>query len=348
MIFDFSLRQETHHAPRIMEDDAVDYIVFNKLLKLDSPTYRKGLMAHNNRIVDEERDYYCNSLGYRGKKEFKKNQDILISGCSHTFGMGLDESSIWGVMLAKEMQLDYDNIAIPGFSVDAIVNNIFAYIKEYGSPKYIFIVFPHFDRMVLPENPERFIGTYHINNDNYKLAFSHLDARDFSLPLPSYSRIPHKMNEVIPYEFTYWIAMQSIHKLEMLCDALNINLFYGTWSYENTKTIKHFKNKNQNFFKYFVDLDNNFEWLEFINMNDENVTSFVKSIYSMNDIDHPEVSIYNNGYVDCHIEYFDSNRDCFFYATDKHPVPTKSRHFGLHRHLHFKDAFIKSVKERQI
>ena len=100
------------------------------------------------------------------------------------------------------------------------------------------------------------------------------------------------MNEVIPYEFTYWIAMQSIHKLEMLCEALNINLFYGTWSYENTKTIKHFKDKNQNFFKYFVDLDNNFEWLEFINMNDENVTSFVKSIYDMNDIDHPEVSVY--------------------------------------------------------
>jgi hypothetical protein len=344
MIFDYSLRQENTHAPRILNEETIDYISFNKIIKTNRPGYQKGLMSHINTIIDAERDYYCNSFGYRGKKEFKKNQDIVISGCSNTFGMGLQEDHIWGVMLSKELGLDYDNLAIPGLSTDAIINNIFAYIKEYGAPKYIFIVFPHFDRMVLPENPERFIGTYHVNSNNDGFAFSHLDARDFNIPLPSYSKTPHKMIDVIPYEFTFWIAMQSIHKLELFCEYANIKLYYGTWSYENTKTIKHLQNKNSNFFKNFVDLDNNFEWLEFINMSSPDVTDFVKSIVSMNDIDHQEVSIYNNGFSDCHIEHFENNRDCFFYATDKHPVPTKSRHFGLHRHLHFKDAFLKALR----
>jgi len=46
--------------------------------------------------------YYYNSLGYRGEESNEKSKyKIFISGCSYTFGFGLNIEETWGYNFKK-------------------------------------------------------------------------------------------------------------------------------------------------------------------------------------------------------------------------------------------------------
>jgi hypothetical protein len=100
-----------------------------------------------------------NSLGFRSD-EFIKNHDgehILFSGCSVTYGVGLEEEKIWSKILYekinKEKKLSgYFNLSIPGTSFFDQTFNIFKYFKEYGNPKHLFINIPEAMRFYLNDN----------------------------------------------------------------------------------------------------------------------------------------------------------------------------------------------------
>ena len=77
-----------------------------------------------------------NSLGYRCPEfkvpEGKKN--VVILGCSHTFGVGHAENTYWVSHLAKHntKSLRYWNLAVPGCSGDRMVRIL------YGAEKVLF------------------------------------------------------------------------------------------------------------------------------------------------------------------------------------------------------------------
>jgi hypothetical protein len=81
--------------------------------------------------------YKSNSLGYRCP-EFRPLPDggknVVVLGCSHTFGEGLEENKIWVSQVAKESNkiLRWWNLGQPGASADLMIRIL------YGAEKVLF------------------------------------------------------------------------------------------------------------------------------------------------------------------------------------------------------------------
>ena len=82
-------------------------------------------------VVKDVPDLSSFGVNYIQNKDFFRSPelskvDLLISGCSQTFGVGMKEDLIWPVLLARESDLSYNNLAFPGASAESIVDNIFS------------------------------------------------------------------------------------------------------------------------------------------------------------------------------------------------------------------------------
>jgi hypothetical protein len=81
--------------------------------------------------------YKTNSLGYRCP-EFRPLPDggknVIVLGCSHTFGEGLEENETWVNLVAKESNttLRWWNLGQPGASADLMIRIL------YGTEKVLF------------------------------------------------------------------------------------------------------------------------------------------------------------------------------------------------------------------
>jgi hypothetical protein len=87
--------------------------------------------------VDPVKGYKTNSLGYRCP-EFRPLPDggknVVVLGCSHTFGEGLEENEIWASQVAKDSNkiLRWWNLGQPGASGDLMIRIL------YGTEKVLF------------------------------------------------------------------------------------------------------------------------------------------------------------------------------------------------------------------
>lgn len=99
---------------------------------------KHGHYADNELPRADNPDYETNSLGYRCP-EFQPLSDggknVVVLGCSHTFGVGLEEGQIWCTQLSKLLEgknLRFWNLGQPGASPDKCVRLL------YGSEKVLF------------------------------------------------------------------------------------------------------------------------------------------------------------------------------------------------------------------
>jgi len=72
---------------------------------------------------------------------------ILFSGCSNTYGVGLEKEETWAYLTYLKLNniekcSGFFNIASPGYSIINIVIDIFRYCNDYGNPDVIFINLP--------------------------------------------------------------------------------------------------------------------------------------------------------------------------------------------------------------
>ena len=121
-------------------------------------------------------DYITNSKDFRSP-EFKKNTDLLIAGCSFTYGVGIPQEFMWAEIVAKDLNLSHANLSMPGDSVVGQVKKIFAYFKEYGHPKFLCALFPDFGRFLYPQNKNHFVSDKTlrlIKNNKYILKYCNL------------------------------------------------------------------------------------------------------------------------------------------------------------------------------
>jgi hypothetical protein len=86
---------------------------------------------------DPVKGYETNSFGYRCP-EFRPLPDggknVVVLGCSHTFGEGLEENETWTSRVAKDSNkiLRWWNLAQPGASADLMIRIL------YGTEKVLF------------------------------------------------------------------------------------------------------------------------------------------------------------------------------------------------------------------
>lgn len=140
-----------------------------------------------------------------------KDYHVLFSGCSVSFGNGLEEEEIWTKKIYNKINnikkcSGYFNLAMPGISNFEIVANIFKYIYNFGNPDVIFICLTGINR--------RYVEDYYDND----------------IKIKTIKHAMYKKNK--KDEFYPLLPIHSFHYLfflEMYCKSNNINLYYFSW-----------------------------------------------------------------------------------------------------------------------
>lgn len=204
------------------------------------------------RTVDEHTTYSINSLGYRG--EVYENYDILASGCSITFGIGVPEDARWTNLLGKMANENVMNLGSPGASVESICSNIIQHCLNNSMPKEIFCLFPDFFRNMVVVDKEFYnsriprgqIGTrdgleYIYCNRNFDVDGDYVFMQTEDKKYIEDYTSPHQL---------IFNAVNAIYILESFCLTNNIKFNWTTWDISTSLIItellklENFKLKN--------------------------------------------------------------------------------------------------------
>ena len=131
-----------HHAGEILNRAVFGtrklFITFKNLEKLNIPI---------------ENFYNLNTHSLRSDEFISSHEGkhILFAGCSVTTGEGLPLEDTWAHKLYTQISNSqktsgYFNISYPGASILSIINQIYSYVENFGSPDYIFALLPNIVR----------------------------------------------------------------------------------------------------------------------------------------------------------------------------------------------------------
>jgi len=236
---------------KVKTNDFIDFINNNKELKVDwiGPGIKivypdsDGIMNNDSNMAIIEDDYLItdwfttqpkpdnnigpnflykiNSHGFRSihfEKINKNKISMLTAGCSQTFGHCLPNELRWANMLASKIDqnnMQHFDLSSLGASIELIVKNIFSFIRNYGSPNYIFINFPDMYR-------------------GFRFDEKHLIYRNVFANEKTFTKSDLESSKKFTLSFLdqdgYMNAVTNILALEDLCNAKNIKLFWSSWS----------------------------------------------------------------------------------------------------------------------
>lgn len=214
--------------------------------------------------VDEHNTYKINSLGLRG--EVYENPDILASGCSITFGLGVPEEARWSNLLGNLANKNVMNLGNPGGSVKTICQQIIQYCMNTTMPKQIFCLMPDlFRNMVVVDRdfyktkiPNKNIG----QRDILELTFCNPKVIVYEDNV--YMEIIDKKyieNATSPHQLIL-DAINYIYILESFCLLNNIKLYWTTWHLASSTILtelmklENFKLKNFSPFMLYNEAEN--------------------------------------------------------------------------------------------
>jgi len=285
--------------------------------------YISEINKENMRCFDPARSYSQNFLGYRGAKEFDSRVDLIATGCSQTFGLGIDEDAMWSKRMAQGLKMSYATIASPGWSVQEMVSSVMAYIRKYGKPKVIAALLPDFGRIMSVEHSQMFLpeSTPVKQKDllNIKVRGFHHDGSHFQ---PKLSKTPHSFMDVFPTEAAIYIAAQTWASFIEYCRVAEIALVWTSWE--------------QSILDMYSMLS---ELVADPSCNPQGViidtTGFVSHNISIFD----EYSITNLKDAGCHQELKKLWPDSFDFGTDS------CKHYGAHAHAHIAEMLAKKYLE---
>jgi hypothetical protein len=212
--------------------------------------------------VDPYNEYKINNLGFRGN--INKNSEVITSGCSITFGIGVPESARWTNFLSKKINEDVTNLGSPGGSVESICNNIIQYSLNNKIPKAIFCLFPDLFRRMVVVDKEFYITKKdkdRAKKDNLQYLYCNstivnMGNGDIFMEVEDKKYVE---DSVSPHQLIL-NSINAIYLLESFCLLNNIKLYWTTWDPTSSliinelKNIKNFKLKN---FTPFIPVDSN-------------------------------------------------------------------------------------------
>ena len=139
-----------------------------------------GYYADNELPKASNPDYETNSHGYRCP-EFSPLPDggknVVVLGCSHTFGEGLDDDEVWVSQLSKlvKSNLRFWNLGQPGASPEQVIRILYG-CEKVLFPKIIIVCWPVSSRRErLDHYPLSLTG----NNPLLKTENEHTDKHNF-------------------------------------------------------------------------------------------------------------------------------------------------------------------------
>jgi hypothetical protein len=173
----------------------------------------------NNDIEYKLNEQYFRSQSF---SNFNLNNiNALYAGCSFTFGMGLPDHLLWTSILNNKIEKYLDkkvepfNIGFRGFSNYLIIKNIMSFIRTYGKPNFLFVVFPDCARDFL----------FNEKSKEYEYVFPRFFHPD------KFNSFEVKYTKNFVYETNIVKSIDMIRHLEDFCEVAGVKLLWTTWYY---------------------------------------------------------------------------------------------------------------------
>lgn len=185
-------------------------------------------------LYDPDLTYVSNNYTYRSDdfNSLDSNENMLYSGCSFTYGIGVPQKSIWASMINKSFGYNkFYNLGIAGASFESIIFDIYTYIKKFGKPKGIIILFPPPIRVLSMEDEERIrVSSFRLN---------HLKDKEDILYF-------QKNKNILDYNLLTMKFYNMVSGLELLLESMGVKFLWGCWDtnvnkiLNNVSTLKNY------------------------------------------------------------------------------------------------------------
>jgi hypothetical protein len=202
--------------------------------------------------IDEINTYEINSLGLRGEVDL--DADVLASGCSITFGIGVPEEGRWTNILSNKMNKSVMNLGNPGGSVATICKHIISYCMNNKMPKEIFCLMPDFARSMVVVDKEFYrsgVNRKDVGTGNHlQLMFCNPRIKTDGKTVVMETRDKRNIEDSVSPHQLILDAVDYIYILESFCLVNNIKLYWTTWDapssmvMEELSSLEDFKLKN--------------------------------------------------------------------------------------------------------
>lgn len=180
--------------------------------KLRHGLNREGLVGFNSRSYNSD--------------EFKtihEEKHFLFSGCSNTFGVGIEKEETWAYLTYLKIKdmvgaSGFFNISSPGIGIQMMVIDIFRYCNEFGNPDTIFINLSN--QLRVPSYTEKSHGKDGKVRPGFAVKhYDHASEKD-----------------------TIFMNYNIYMMLEVYCKYNNIQLYSFTWDNKKTSVANNFTN----------------------------------------------------------------------------------------------------------
>ena len=196
---------------------------------------RGDIKIKNANFSDPLISYKLNNYGYRSddiSSDISKS-NFLYAGCSNTFGVGVPIESIWSNQLNCFLNGEkFINLGINSGSYKTMVYDVFNYIRSFGKPKGVFLLFPNIERQIF---------------------FNDKQEKNINIEIKVYrnSSEEDKILQVVSEKANLFEFYNTVKMLEDYLFELGVPLVWTTWDMSLNKKIIQ-----KNTFKNYVSQDN--------------------------------------------------------------------------------------------
>lgn len=192
------------------------------------------------KLYDPELTYKLNNYTYRSDdfNVHQQQKDIVYSGCSFTFGVGVPYKSIWAYMLNESLnQNNFYNLGISGGSYESIIFDIYTYIKKFGKPKAFIVLFPPPVRLMFMQESKNIkivpFRVVHMKDEDEKRFF-------------------RENKDLLNYDLWIIKFYHMVTALELYLESIGVEFLWGCWDlyvnkiFSKTTGLKNFINIDGN------------------------------------------------------------------------------------------------------
>lgn len=184
--------------------------------------------------------YNLNEYEFRTNHNFeslKDNEFILAVGCSHTFGIGIDESSRWSNQLEQRLNIPVVNLGVASSDIHTVIRNVSTYIANYNKPKVIIIQVPELTRFSF------------LQSNGISQCRSYFYVHEFAG-----DRVTKLELQGADYHFNQEVAIQQLIMLQSVMSAFRIPVVY--FSIDTLDLTYHDTQLENNYTTYYNNHDN--------------------------------------------------------------------------------------------
>jgi hypothetical protein len=317
------------------------------------PVWSSDLVASANSYysqIDPGNRYYINKYGFRTAKDFDNfgSSDVLVSGCSYTYGVGVPYEATWGAVLGEILDSSVSIIAIPGGSIHLIIDSIFKYFDNYGHPKAVFCLFPDLGRVPIIVDGKILQdanGNGHVEFDKIAGVGLKTVYNSPSKDRPKYIKKPYEVEHISTLENSTYFSIKSIRYLEQYCNTNNIEFIWSAWDKKFNNIANQLSENPEFSFNNYFDI-HKYGIIYYTKENGVDKETLFASQKESNECSNLHRNIECSCGLLCHLNLIDLYGEKNFYrGTDS---IGGLFHFGTHIHAHVGEAFSARLNRKKM